>query len=100
MKRPVDIKKVKFYLWVGLGYFFLGLFNTFGKYPDRFLSSLFNNLWGIIYILPLNFIFFEYTIPFVLRKRKTIIYNILLGIFLLQVHMMFWSYGSYVWRLL
>jgi len=100
MKISFDIKLIKFYLWLGLGYFFIGLIHTLGKYPDRFIPVVFNNLWGVIYIIPINFIFFEYTIPFVLRKRKVIIYNILLGIFLLWVHMMFWSYGSYVWRLL
>ncbi|MFI5220423.1 MAG: sensor histidine kinase [Bacteroidia bacterium] len=100
MKLLSDKKLLRFYLWMGLGYFFIGLLNTVHKYPDRFLASVVNNLWGIIFLIPLNFIFFEYTIPFVLKKRKTIIYNILPGIFLLWVHMMFWSYGLYAWRLL
>jgi two-component system LytT family sensor kinase len=99
MKRSIDIKRIKLYLWIGLGYFLLGLFHTLTKYPDRFFAVAFNNLWGVIYLIPLNFIFFEYTIPFVLRKRKAIIYNILLGIFFFWVHMILWSYGSYVWRL-
>ena len=100
MKGSVNIKLVRFYLWVGLGYFIIGLINTVHKYPDQFWASLFNNLWGIIYIIPVNFIFFEYTVPFVLKKRRTIIFNIILGIFLLWVCMMLWSYGSYLWRLL
>ena len=100
MKRLFNIKLVKFYVWVALGYFFIGLINTVHKYPDRFFASVFNSLWGIIYIIPINFIFFEYTVPFVLKKRRTIIFNIFLGIFLLFVHTMLWSYGSYAWRLL
>src|SRR5206468_6430679 len=100
MKLSRDKKLVKFYLWVGLGYFFLGLFSTLEDYPDKFFPLVFNHVWGVVYLIPLNFIFFEYTIPFVLRKRKVIIYNILLGIFFFWVHMMFWSYGSYAWRLL
>lgn len=100
MKRSIDIKKVKFYLWVGVGYFFMGFFNTLVKYPDRFVPVVFNNLWGVVYVIVLNFILFEYTVPFVLRKRKAIIYNILFGILFLWVHLMFYSYGSYAWRLL
>lgn len=96
----IDRKLLKFYLWVGVGYFFMGFFNTITQHPDRFFPAVFNNLWALIYLIPVNFIFFEYTVPFVLRKRKVIIYNILLGIFLFWVHMMLWSYGSYVWRLL
>ena len=100
MKRAFDIKLVKFYLWVGLGYFFLGLFTSLGKYPGRFFSLVFNNAWGVVYVIALNFILFEYTVPFVLRKRKFIIYNILAGILLLWVHLILYSYGSYAWRLL
>jgi len=98
MKRSFDIKLVKFYLWVGVGYFFLGLFSILGSYPGKFFPVVFNNIWAVVYVIPLNFILFEYTIPLVLRKRKAIIYNILLGILLLWVHLMFYSYGSYAWR--
>jgi LytS/YehU family sensor histidine kinase len=61
---------------------------------------VFNNVFAVIYLIIVNFILFEYTVPFVLRKRKAVAYNILLGIFLLWVHMMLYSYGAYAWRLL
>lgn len=98
MKRSLDIKLVKFYLWAGLGYFFLGLLSTLTKYPTSFFLLIFNHLWVVVFVIVLNFIFFEYTIPFVVKKRKTIIYNILLGIPLLGVYMILYSYGSYLWR--
>ena len=100
MKTPIGLKQFKFYLWVGLAYFFMGLFITLAKYPDRFAPIVLDSLWGVVYVMALNFILFEYTAPFVLRKRKSIIYNILLGILFLWVHLMFYSYGSYAWRLL
>ncbi len=101
MKTAIDIKRVKFYLWVGLTYLSLWLLRdlilepgTF--FPDRFI----NNIWRTAYIVVVNFIFFEYSLPFVLRKRKYLIYNILLGFLVLWVHLMLWSYGLYAWRLL
>ncbi|MEO6454492.1 MAG: histidine kinase [Ginsengibacter sp.] len=100
MNRSLNIKLVKFYLWLGSGYFFLGLFNTLASYPNRFFSVVFNNIWGTVYLIPLNFILFEYTIPFVLKKRKAIIYNTLFGLLLSFLHLMLYSYGSYAWRLL
>lgn len=100
MKKSFDIKLAKFYLWVGVGYFFLGMFSILGSYPARFFSVVFNNAWGVVYLIPLNFILFEYSIPFVLKKRKAIIYNILIGFFFLWFHLMLYSYGSYAWRLL
>ena len=100
MKKSFDIKLVKFYLWVALFDMILGMLFTWHNYPDRFFASLVNNVWGVAFLIVLNFIFFEYTVPYIFKKRNMIIYNILLGIFLLWVHMMFWSYGAYAWRLL
>src|SRR5947208_452793 len=100
MKLSFDIKLVKLYLWLELGYFFLGLFTALGSYPGRFFPVAFNNLWAGVYVTVLNFILFEHTVPFVLKKRKTIISSVLLGILLLFVYMLLYSYGSYLWRML
>lgn len=101
MKTAIDIKRFKFYLWVGLAHLSLWLFRDLIAEPDTFFPERFiNNIWRTVYIVIVNFIFFEYTVPFVLRKRKYIIYNVLLGILVLWVHVMLWSYGLYAWRLL
>ena len=100
MKRQIDIKRYKFYLWVGLGYFFLGLISSVHIYTARFFPAVCNNAWAVVYVIALNYILFEYSVPFVLRKRKTIIYNILLAVPLLFVYLMLYSFGSYAWRLL
>ncbi len=98
MKIPVDRKRVIFYLWAGLVFIFLWSLGFAHAYPGNFLPLLFNNIWRAIYIVAVNFLFFEYTIPFVLRKRKRIFYNILLGIVCLFGHVMLWSFGLYLWR--
>jgi sensor histidine kinase YesM len=100
MKISIDIKRFKFYLWVGLAYSFLWLLNNLARYPGNFLPLVLNNVWRAGYIVVVNFIFLEYTVPFVMRKRKYILYNILLAIVALWVHLMLWAYGLYVWRLL
>lgn len=100
MEKLVDIKRLKLYLWAGLGYFFLGLLTTIANYPGLFLSVVLNNLWAVSYLIVINFILFEHSIPFVRKKRKYIIYNVLLGLFLLWVHVMLYSYGSLAWRFL
>ena len=70
------------------------------SYPTRFFAVVFNNLWEVVFVIWLNFILFEYTIPFVLKKRRFAIYNILLGILFFWIYLMFCSFGSYAWRLL
>jgi two-component system LytT family sensor kinase len=100
MKLSFDIKRFRFYLWLGLLYFLLGFMNTIGRYPDRFFSVVFNNAWGNVYLTIVNFILFEYSLSFVLKKRSSLIYNILWAILLAFGYMMLYSYASYAWRLL
>jgi sensor histidine kinase YesM len=94
----IDRKKFIFYLWVGLAYSLLWLFANEHKYPGNFFPLLVNNIWRGVYIIILNFIFFEYTVPLVLRKKKYIFYNIVLAIVFLWIFMMLWSIGLYIWR--
>ena len=62
---PIDRKKIVFYLWAGLAYSMLWLFANSHKYPGNFFPLLSNNIWRVIYIIILNFIFFEYVVPVV-----------------------------------
>src|SRR5882672_6454489 len=98
MKKLIDIKRFKFYIWVGVAYLFLWLFNDLAHYRGTFLLSFFNNIWLAAYIVVLNFILFEYTVPFLRRKRKYILYKILLALFILWVHLILYAYGLYAWR--
>ena len=95
-----NIKLVRFYLWVALAYFLLGVFGLAGFFPGKLFYVVLNSLWGIGYVLVFNFLLFEYTLPFVLNRRRSILQNIFLGIFLVGIHLFFYSYGSYGWRLL
>src|SRR5688500_6222545 len=98
MNISIDIKRFKFYLWVGLAYLLLWLLSNAAKYPGNFFPLLINNVWRVAYIIVLNFILFEYTVPFIMRKRKYILYNVLLAIVCLWIYIMLWSFGLYIWR--
>ncbi len=99
MKLSFDKKQFTFYLWLGLGYLSLRLLIDASSNPETFFPArLVNNIWYLAYVTVVNFIFFEYTVPFALRKRRYIIYNVLLGIPLLWIHAVLWAYGLYGWR--
>jgi sensor histidine kinase YesM len=100
MEKRLNNKLVKFYLWVGLAFFLLGILHSIKNYPDRFFPVVFNNLWAVIYVIGVNFLLFEYTIPFVLKKRRFVIYNILYGILFFWIYLMLYAFGSYAWQLL
>lgn len=87
MKR-IDLKLVRFYLWLGLIYLLLITWHETGSFHANFFLVLLNNVWRAAFIVVVNFVFFEYTVSFVLCKRQFIVSNILLGIFLLWIHTM------------
>jgi two-component system, LytTR family, sensor kinase len=95
MNTVINIKRFGFYVWVGLAYLLIWLLSdgiseadTF--FPERFL----NNIWRAVYVVVLNFILFEYTLPFIKLTWK----RILIGVVLLWVHLMLYSFGLYAWR--
>lgn len=100
MNKSIDRKKVLFYLLVAFAFLSLWVLGHSSKFRDHFSELLLNNIWRITYVTVVNFTFFEFAVPFVLKKRRYIIYNILLGLLILWLYMMLWSYGLYAWRLM
>ena len=98
MKISINKKLGWLYLWMGLAYSTLWMLSNHSNFAGTFWQGVGNNVWRIVYVIVLNYIFLEYTVPFVLRKKRFIIYNVLFGILLLWVHCIFWSYGLYCWR--
>ena len=92
MKIPIDRKRIKFYLRVGLGYLLLWLFVDLVSHPKLFHKYFFNEIWRAVYIVVVNYLFFEYTLPSLSRKR------IFRSIILLLLHFFLYSTGLYIWR--
>jgi two-component system LytT family sensor kinase len=93
MRKSIDTKRVKFYLWVGLAYLLLWVCSDLSNQSDRLPERVLNNIWRVVYIVIITFILFEYTIPFIRLTWK----RILAGLFLLWVHLMLYSFGMYAW---
>ena len=89
---PVDIRLIKFYLWVGLAYLSLSFLSNLSKHPESFVLIALNEIWRAAYIIVLNYIFFEYTLRQISWKK------IFISILLLFAHLMLYSYGLYTWR--
>lgn len=99
MKFPFDKKLVKFYLWVALAYAALWLLSNHSA-PGTFGQKAGNGMWRVVYVMIVNFIFLEYAGPFILRKRRFLVYNIVLGAGIVWLFCILWAYGLYSWRLL
>lgn len=79
----IKIKNLKFYLWVGAGYYILALLINLGQHPGPFFLWVVNEIWKASYILVVIYIFFEFTIPHLSRKKIFRSIGLIIGQFLL-----------------
>ncbi|MBI5216637.1 MAG: histidine kinase [Ignavibacteriae bacterium] len=96
MKISIDRKRFQLYLWLGAAYYLLWLFIDLSINPETFLERAWNHVWLISYVIVINFIFFEYSLPYIKVSWK----RILVGLVLIWVHVMLCSFGLYAWRTL
>ncbi|MFN0215228.1 MAG: sensor histidine kinase [Saprospiraceae bacterium] len=94
-KPPFLSERVKLYLWIALAYYLLCRFGELVK-PEGYdyWKSSFNSLWIVGYLLLVNFVLFEHTIPFLRVNWK----RMLLAPFLLGGHFLLYPFGTYLWR--
>src|SRR5659263_136694 len=94
MKPLIDIKRLTFYVWVGLAFLLIWLFNSLINFPGAFLSKSLNEIWRAVYIIVINYIFFEFAFPAIkLRWRK-----IHISLLILLSTIFCYSFGLYAWR--
>lgn len=96
MKVPIDKGLIRFYARAGAAFLSLWLFGDLVSETETFLPRAVNNIWRCAYVMVVNFVLLEYTLPFIKFTWK----RILAGIFLIWLHLMFYSFGLYAWRLI
>ena len=94
MKKFLDIKHVKFYLWAGAAYFIVALIINLSQHPGPFLLWFVNEIWKTVYILVVIYLFFEFTLPQLSRKK------IFRSLSLLAAQLLLFSLVLYGWILL
>jgi LytS/YehU family sensor histidine kinase len=97
MTKLWNLKRVQFYILAGAIWLLLWIFYDLLNYPGSFQLYILNDVWHVGYLIAINFIFFEYSLPFIRKKRSGIFYNILTGILLIALHLVLLSFGLYIW---
>jgi two-component system LytT family sensor kinase len=100
MKIFTNRKRLQFYLCLGTVWLLLWLFNSFINHQRTFATQSLNEIWQVSYLVFVNYIFFEYSLPFIRRKRSNSLFNILIGVLLTAIHLALVSFGLYAWNLL
>lgn len=98
MKRFFDIKRWRLYLWIALPFLLMWILSDLSSHPDNYLARIVNNIWRVVYVIVLNYILLEYSVPFIGKKRSSVFLNILVAIPVVFTHLMFYSWGLLGWR--
>ena len=94
MKISVTKEKTRFYLKLALAFFLLNMIGSLITEPEILLQRGVNHLWCLLFVVPLHYIFLEYTIPSIKLSLK----SILAGLLRIFIHLMLYSFGLYGWR--
>jgi len=68
------------------------MFSALVQHPEQFVPRTINELWRALYLVPVVYFFYEYTIDYISRKR------IIRSFFLLIFQLFLFSTGMYIWR--
>lgn len=92
MKISINKGGFKLYLWIGSAYFLIWVLNSFANYPEQFFPRVLNEAWRALYLIFLNYLFFEYTLANLSWK------SMFKSLIILAFQIFLMSYGLYVWR--
>ncbi len=98
MRSFANIKRLPFYLCLWGIWLLLWLFNSFFNHPKTFALNFLNEVWQSFFLVFVNYLFFEYCLPSIIKKRATIFFNILTGILLGTILLALVSFGLYAWN--
>lgn len=98
MTMRLNKERVRLYLYIWFAWMVLWMLHILIDYPDQFFPRIINIIWRDGYYLVVVFVFYESLWPYIKRKRKYLVYNLLVGIFFLWLFLMFLSFGTYSWR--
>jgi two-component system, LytTR family, sensor kinase len=94
MSISIDRKRFSLFLRIGLIFLVIWTLGDLFTNPENLLTNILSHIWILSYLLVVNFILFEYTIPFIkLRWERLVI-----APFLLFGHVLMYSLGMYIWR--
>jgi sensor histidine kinase YesM len=92
MKISANKRQLRFYLRIGLGYLLLWLFVDLVSETHTFFPRAVNEIWKAVYLVAVNYLFFEFVLPRLSRKK------ILLSFLLIVCMFCLYSCILYAWR--
>lgn len=89
--------RVILYSSVTVIYLIHWIYNDMAATPAKFVVSLLNNAWIVVYVVGLNLLYFEYALPFVTSGKINKVFSISASI---VIYLIVFMTGLYIWRYL
>ena len=87
-------KSIKFYLWLALAFLVARFYHLWITEYETFYERAVNTSWLVCYLVVVNYILFEYTIPYIRLTWR----RILPALVFIFLHFLVYSLGLYFWR--
>jgi hypothetical protein len=98
--RSLVLKQWKVYLLAGAVFMLLRWMEHLTDHRETVEPRVLNDMWRLLLVVVLHFLFFEKAIPYLTTKKSSIILNIIAAVPMFFVFLMSYSWGVYLWRLL
>ena len=92
MRKIINIKRFKFYSWLGLAFFGLGMLSNLAQAHETYFKRVLDDGWRVIFVTVVNYFLFELIIPRLGWKRFISSFLWVFGCIII------YSYGLYLWR--
>lgn len=96
MRMNIPKEQLGLYLRMAGVFLVLGFLGDLAEDKKTVLKGLVNNLWLLSYLIFFNYILLEYTLPYIRMSWR----RVFVAPFLIVGHVVFYSFGLYVWRAL
>jgi len=97
-KSPLNRSNLVLYALMALGFWIIRALAMHSNHDTVFERTV-NDLWRLAYVAVLHFLLLEHAFPFIAKKRKSFLGNILAAIPIIFLFMMLYSWGLCTWRL-
>ena len=98
-RGPLNRSNIRLYGLMAIGFWFIRSLAMHSNHNTIFERAV-NDLWRLSYVVVLHFLLLEYVLPFITKKRKSVLQNIFIALPIFFVYMMLYSWLLYAWRLL
>ncbi len=94
LKIHIEKKRVDLYLWLSVFILLIQTISILSGSTDHFFRQTINNIWHLLFLVTIHFIFIEY----VIKRFKLSLKGVIFALLSVFGFMMLYSFGHFAWK--